>query len=118
VAELRLAVLFQAAVLTPRYVPLPVFPAITRDLNLVVSETVPWGELAQLVRAQSGPYLERLEYKDTYRDRERLGVDKKSQLFTITLRAAESTLTNQQADAIRDQIVAACRASLGAELRA
>jgi phenylalanyl-tRNA synthetase beta chain len=118
VAELKLAVLMKAAVLVPRYAPLPVFPAITRDLNLVVDEAVRWADLAKLVHSEGGPHLEALQYQDTYRDAERLGAGKKSQLFTITLRDPQSTLTSQQADAIRDRIIAACHTSLGAELRA
>ena len=46
------------------------------------------------------------------------GRDKKSLLFSIALRSAEGTLTSQQADEVRDRIVAACRAKHGAELRA
>ncbi len=56
------------------------------------------------------PCLEHLEYRDTYRDPKRLGEGKKSLLMTITLRWKEGTLTSQQADEIRDQVVAACRA--------
>ncbi|MGW8256820.1 MAG: phenylalanine--tRNA ligase subunit beta-related protein, partial [Thermoguttaceae bacterium] len=62
--------------------------------------------------------LEELQYRQTYRDPKRLGQGKKSLLFTIMLRLKHGTLTNQQADEIRDQILAACNAKLGAELRA
>ena len=63
------------------------------------------------------PLFESLEYRDTYRDPERLGQGKKSLLFSIALRSAEGTLTSEQADEVRDRIVAACRAKHGAELR-
>jgi phenylalanyl-tRNA synthetase beta chain len=104
--------------LVPQYVPLPAFPAVSRDLNLVVDETVLWAQVAATVRSHGGAELEGVEYRDTYRDAERLGGGKKSLLFSIVLRGASGTLTSQQADAIRDRIVTACKAEHHAELRA
>ena len=118
VAELKLAPLLDRANLIPQYVPLPAFPAVARDLNLVVDEPVRWARIAATVRRNGGPDLESVDYRDTYRDAQRLGAGKKSLLFSIGLRGQEGTLTSQQADAIRDRIVAACRQEHGAELRA
>jgi phenylalanyl-tRNA synthetase beta chain len=118
VAEVRLALLLKIADLVPHYVKQPAFPAIHRDLNLVVDENVRWAQLAQIARTGGGTHLEGLEYKDTYRDAERLGPGKKSLLMTITLRAPDGTLTSQQADAICGEIVALCHRDLGANLRA
>jgi phenylalanyl-tRNA synthetase beta chain len=118
VAELKLAALFERAELMPQYVPLPAFPAVARDLNLVVDEAVRWAQIAATVRGNGGRDLESLEYRDTYRDANRLGGGKKSFLFSIGLRSPDGTLTSQQADGVRDQIIAACRREHGAELRA
>ena len=87
VAELKLAPLFERADLIPQYVPLPAFPAVSRDLNLVVDEAVRWAQIAATVRRNGGPDLESLEYRDTYRDADRLGAGKKSFLFSIGLRS-------------------------------
>jgi len=118
VAEVSLAPLVECAELVPRYAPLPPYPLVTRDLNLVVAESVPWAQIAATVRQNGGETLESLDYRDTYRDAQRLGKDKKSLLLTIGLRSKEGTLTSQQADEIRDRVVAACRREHGAELRA
>jgi phenylalanyl-tRNA synthetase beta chain len=118
VAEIKISPLVEDADLMPSYVPLPAFPAVTRDINLVVDEAVRWANVAATVYANGGECLENLDYRDTYRDPKRLGEGKKSLLMTITLRWKEGTLTSQQADEIRDQVVAACRAKHGAELRA
>jgi phenylalanyl-tRNA synthetase beta chain len=116
VAEIRLAPLVEEANLVPRCASQSPYPAVTRDLNLVVAEAVRWADVAATVRSHGGPLFESLEYRDTYRDPERLG-DKKSLLFSIALRSNEGTLTSQQADEVRDRIVAACREKHGAELR-
>jgi phenylalanyl-tRNA synthetase beta chain len=117
VAEVKLAPLVKAANLIPRFAPLPPYPAVNRDLNLVVDESVRWADVAATVRASCGIYLEGLEYRDTYRDSQRLGAGKKSLLMTVSLRWEKGTMTSAQADQIRDQIVAACRAKHGAKLR-
>lgn len=118
VAELRLDLLAELADLVPRYQPLPSYPSVSRDLNLVVDEPVRWADLAATVEAASGEHFEKLTYRDTYRDPQRLGVGKKSLLMSLDLRWRQGTLTNQEADQIRDRIVAACRDKHGAELRA
>ncbi|MEX0675705.1 MAG: phenylalanine--tRNA ligase subunit beta [Pirellulales bacterium] len=118
VAELKLTTLDEVADLVPQYSQPPVFPAVSRDLNLVVDESVEWAEVAKTVNAAAAPYAECLQFQDVYRDRERLGADKKSLLFTLTLRSSEGTLTNEQADEVRTRVVAACRMAHGAQLRA
>jgi phenylalanyl-tRNA synthetase beta chain len=117
VAEVKLAPLIEAADLTPRWAPQPAYPAITRDVNLVVDEAVRWADLAATVRQHGGQELESIEsLGQPYR--EGLPSGKKSLLLRISLRSKEGTLTAGEADAIRDRIVAACKAAHGAELRA
>ena len=48
----------------------------------MVDESVRWAEVAATVRQHAGPDLESLEYRDTYRDPQRLGPGKKSLLLT------------------------------------
>ena len=117
VAELRLSVLFDAARLVAKQRPLSPFPAVTRDLNVVFDETVRWAAVARLVRSEAGELLESLEYQDTYRDEQRLGKDRKSLLLSFTLRSQSETLTNEQADALRDRVVAALTKELGGAMR-
>ncbi len=116
IAEVRLDVLFGLADLIPKYAEPSIYPAIVRDLNLIVDESVRWSSLAETVRQSVGPYLEDLRYGETYRDPQKDGASKKRLLFSITLRASDRTLTNEQADDIRQQVVAACHRDQGAVL--
>jgi phenylalanyl-tRNA synthetase beta chain len=117
VAEVRIALLDRVANLAPQAVELSPFPAVERDINLVVAENVRWGELASTIQSAAGTDLERLVYRDTYRDPERIGGGRKSFLFTIVLRGRNATLTSAAADEVRDAVVAACAKSHGAQLR-
>jgi len=118
VAELDLAVVVDAAVLVRRVEELSPFPPVARDVNLVVEENVPWASIEEVVLAQGGETLESLSFLEEYRDADRLGAGKKSLLFSIQLRSASETLTNEEADATRDRIVAALEKKVGGQLRA
>ncbi len=118
VAELRVSTLLAIANLVPQFVAPPVYPAVTRDLNLVVDEAVRWSDVEQTVRAAAEPHGESIAFQDVYRDANRLGPGKKSLLFTLTLRWRQGTLTGEEADGIRARVVAACEKAHGAQLRA
>jgi len=107
VAEIKLSALFAGATLIPQYTPPANFPAIQRDLNLEVDESVRWADVAANVRQAGGDLLEAVEYQDTYCDPQRLEKGKKRLLLRLRFRWAEGTLTNQEADDLRDRIVAA-----------
>ncbi len=117
VAEIDLDVLVAAAELVPTARPLSPYPPVSRDVNIVVAESIHWAEVADLVKVAGGELLEAVEYQETYRDPQRLGAGRKSLLFTVQLRSAKGTLTNEQADEVRDRIVHLLAEQVGGELR-
>jgi len=116
VAEVRIDVLAAAAKLVPAHQPTSPFPAIAQDLNLIVDESLRWSDLAATVRAAAGEHLEQVDYRETYRDAQHDGAGKKRLMFSFTLRSQQRTLTGEQAEQIRTQIVAACAESHAAVL--
>jgi phenylalanyl-tRNA synthetase beta chain len=116
VAELRLDALLKSARLIPQYVPLSPYPTTSRDLNLIVDESLRWAELAATIQSAGGEYLESLVFQEIYRDPQKDGAGKKRMLFSFTLRAPDRTLTSEEADGIRDAIVVACRRQHSARL--
>jgi phenylalanyl-tRNA synthetase beta chain len=116
VAELDLGVLNSVAQLIPQYKPQSLYPSITRDLNFVVDNRLRWAELAGTVCTAAGQCLEQIEYRETFRDSNKDGPNKKRLLLTVTLRSPDRTLTNEEADNIREQIVTACKATHAASL--
>jgi phenylalanyl-tRNA synthetase beta chain len=118
VAEIDLDLLGSAAELIPAAQPLSPYPPVGRDINIVVSDSVHWAEVAALVRETGGELVEAVEYQETYRHPERVGAGKKSLMFSLQLRSSTATLTNEEADAARDRIVATLARQVGAALRA
>jgi phenylalanyl-tRNA synthetase beta chain len=94
------------------------YPPVGRDVNIVVNESIRWAEVERLVRTAGGELVESIQYQETYRDPQRLGAGKKSLLFTLQLRSAAATLTNEEADGVRERIVAILAQQVGGELRA
>ncbi len=118
VAEVQLSVLAKIVNLIPQAGEIPAYPAVTRDVNLVVDEEVRWADVEQTVSEAALPFGEAVALQDVYRDAKRLGPGKKSLLFTLTLRSREGTLTNDEADHVRTAVVEACHKAHGGELRA
>ena len=117
VAELRLALLVSASNLVPHYHPLSAYPAVERDLNFEVAESVRWADLAATVQSVARGLLQRLAYVETYRDAQRLGPDRKSIVLKLVLRRNDGTLKSDEADTLVAAVVAECAKQHGAKLR-
>jgi phenylalanyl-tRNA synthetase beta chain len=115
-AELSFDLLVEQANLVPQHRPLPPFPAIARDLSLVVRQSLPWSELAATVRLAAGPYLESLTYLDTFRGGN-VPPGWQSLHFGLRFRHPDRTLTGEEADGVVKTIVEACAARFEASLR-
>ena len=59
-------------------------------------------------RSAAGNLLESLQFQEVYHDPKKDGPDKKRLFFSITLRSPERTLTNEEADQVRQDVVTAC----------
>ncbi len=116
VAEFDLGVLENIAVLIPRHHNQSLFPAISRDFNLIMADEVRWSDIEQTVRDAGGELLESVDYMETFRNTEKDGKGKKRILLSVTLRSPEETLTGEQADQVCQSIVGRCSQQHGATL--
>jgi len=98
------------------YVPLPRFPAITRDLAVVCDSAVTVGELSECIRSADAAELKDVRFFDVYAG-PGIPAGKKSVAFSLTLRSDEGTLTDEHAQNAMDRILAALRDNLGAVIR-
>lgn len=90
-------------------------PGVRRDLAVLVSDAVPFAEIEAAIRIAAGSVLERLWVFDDFRGP---GIPENSHSLGIglTLRKPDSTFTDEEANRVRDEIVAAL-VPLGATLR-
>ncbi|MFY0543697.1 phenylalanine--tRNA ligase subunit beta [Brevibacillus sp. H7] len=98
------------------YNPLPKFPAVTRDLALVVDRAVPAAALESVIRQTAGELLESLTLFDVYTG-ERIAADKKSMAFSLVYRHPERTLQDEEIQQVTQAVIQALKEQTGAELR-
>ena len=96
--------------------PLPKFPAVSRDIALVVNEDVPAGDLMKCMEKAGGKLLEEIKLFDVYRG-ERLGEGKKSLAFSLSFRSPDHTLTDAEITAAVDKVLSQTGKQYGANLR-
>jgi phenylalanyl-tRNA synthetase beta chain len=99
-----------------RYRPLPRFPAVERDLAVVVPEQVLSAHLRDTIRQAGGELLAEAQAFDEYHGAQ-VGVGKKSVAFSLTFRSPERTLTDQEVDQVLEKIRVALSEQYGALLR-
>jgi phenylalanyl-tRNA synthetase beta chain len=83
--------------------PLPRFPAVERDLAVVVEDHVAAGALLASIREAGGDYLERARAFDEYHGPQ-VPDGHKSIAFTLTFRSPERTLTDAEVDKVMTEI--------------
>ncbi|MFD5133204.1 phenylalanine--tRNA ligase subunit beta [Streptomyces olindensis] len=103
-----------ATVAAPR---ISTFPVATQDVALVVDAVVPAAEVEEALRDGAGELLESIRLFDVYENAEQLGEGRKSLAYALRFRAADRTLTVDEASAARDAAVALAGERVGAELR-
>jgi phenylalanyl-tRNA synthetase beta chain len=114
--ELGLAPVFEALPRTARVAALPRFPAIYVDVALVVDTDVTAQRVEDAIRSAGAPEVTSVRLFDVYRG-DQVGADRKSLAFALELRSPDRTLTDEEANEVRDRIVATAQRDLGAELR-
>jgi len=96
--------------------PLPKFPAVTRDIAVVVDEKVGTGTMMEAIQAAGGKNLESVKLFDIYRG-EKLGAGRKSVAFAMSFRAPDRTLTDEEIAGAMSKILNALDTGFGAALR-
>jgi len=93
------------------------FPAVERDVNLVVAEDVPWADIERAIRSAAGPMLEHCRVVEVWQDAARLGAGTKSVVVALRLRSDKGTLSGDDANAVVQEVVEACGRAVNATLR-
>lgn len=98
------------------YKPLPKYPAVTRDIALLVDENVTVGSIMDIIEENGGELLEKAELFDVYRGKQ-IESGKKSVAFALTYRDAEKTLTDDEVSKVHKNILSGLEKELNAVLR-
>jgi phenylalanyl-tRNA synthetase beta chain len=92
------------------------FPAISRDIAMIVSEDLTHEKIWDVIFHPREPMLERVEFFDLFSGGE-IGEGKKSLAYRLTYRDRSRTLTSEEVSAVHAKIRERLQRDLGAELR-
>lgn len=116
VAEIELEPLVAAGERERTFRELPKFPAVVRDVALVVEETVSHAEIVAAIEKNRNKVLERVELFDIYRGSS-IPTGKKSMAYSLTFRATDRTLTDTEVNGAHELLKRSLVQTLKCEIR-
>ena len=115
-AEINIDKIVKYARFNKKYVEIPKYPAVERDIAMVVDEAVEVGQIERIITKKAKKMLEEINLFDVYRN-EKLGENKKSVAYSLKFRLSDRTLTDEEVNTTMQEIIAALEKELNAELR-
>jgi phenylalanyl-tRNA synthetase beta chain len=116
IAELNLDLLYKHTDSSNKYKPLPKFPAVTRDIALIVEDAILVQDIEDVIVKQGGNILESAKLFDVYKGKQ-ISEGKKSIAYAIVYRREDKTLTDEEVNKVHEKILRTLEHKLGAELR-
>ena len=115
-AELEFEMLMSLARGAIKVKPIPRFPAIQRDLSIIVDEEIHWAEIIKAIESKSPSELEDVRFVGIYRGKS-IPFGSKSVTLSLRFRDEDGTLTHEIVDGFEAEIVRSLNESVSAELR-
>jgi len=116
VAELSITALAALPPAPVKYEPLPRFPAVQRDLAIVVGGEVTAAEVEAAIRAMELPLLTRVTLFDVYTGGQ-VGAGRRSLAWSLTFQAPDRTLTDAEVNRLHERILGEVARRFRAEVR-
>lgn len=99
-----------------KYKQLPKYPAVSRDIAMLIDDNINVSKIEKIIKKNAGNILEGYTLFDVYKGSQ-IPEGKKSVAYSVTFRADDRTLTDDEISAVFDKILAGLKELLGAELR-
>jgi phenylalanyl-tRNA synthetase beta chain len=115
-AELELSPLLAGSRHVPQLRALPRFPAVRRDVSLIVLDDLPFEKIESLIRGLALEFLESIDFVTTYRGKP-LEAGFKSVTITLVFRSPAATLTSEQVESSVQRAIDSAKRELGATVR-
>ena len=115
-AELKFDVLYALRRALPIYEALPKFPAVSRDIAVVCDASIPVGSLEECIMANGGTFLKDCALFDVYQGHH-IAEGMKSVAFSLTMRADDRTMTDDDAEQTVKAVLAALKEKFNAVIR-
>ncbi|MGB1248189.1 MAG: phenylalanine--tRNA ligase subunit beta, partial [Chitinophagales bacterium] len=100
-----------------RFALIPKFPAVSRDLAMILDNEVDFEAVKTVVKKAGGKRVKSVDLFDVYKNEEKIGADKKSYAINFTLLNEEKTMTDKEIDKIFQKIMRTLEQELSATIR-
>ena len=114
--EINLDLFYTHSTKPIQYVPIPKYPAVERDIAVVVDETLPASEMKNMIMAFASELIESVSIFDVYRG-VHIPEGKKSLAFNIVYRSRQRTLTDDEVERVHTELVDSVLKKTGGALR-
>lgn len=115
-AEVNLSKVTKYSKVNKKYIEVPKFPAVERDIAIIVDEKVEVGQIEKIIIKKAKKLLEKMQLFDIYRN-EKLGDNKKSVAYSLIFRDKNRTLSDEEINVVMENIIGELQKTLNAELR-
>lgn len=115
-AEVNLSKVTKYSKANKKYVEVPKFPAVERDIALIVDEKIEVGQIEKIITKKAKKFLEKMQLFDIYRN-EKLGKNKKSVAYSLIFRDKNRTLSDEEINDVMENVINELQRTLNAELR-
>ncbi|NLY19118.1 MAG: phenylalanine--tRNA ligase subunit beta [Clostridiaceae bacterium] len=116
IAVLDVVSIIERADMIRQYKPLPKYPAVERDIAILVKEDVPARDIDAVLKKNGGDILEEIRIFDVYKG-EQVPEGMKSMAYTLTFRAYDRTLVDDDVNKIMEKILQGLKNAFDATLR-
>lgn len=116
IGELDFEAMFKSVQTEIKFKELPKYPAVTRDIAMLVDKSVAVADIEEVINKAGGATLESVKLFDVY-EGEQIEAGKKSVAYSAVFRAADRSLTGEEVQTVFDKIVKKLEGRLGAQLR-
>lgn len=116
IAVLDVASVIERADMIRQYKPLPRFPAVERDIAILVKEDVMARDIGAVLKKNGGDILEDIQVFDVYKG-EQVPEGMKSMAYTLTFRAQDRTLVDDEVNKVMEKILQELKNAFNASLR-
>ena len=115
VAVIDMPEVLKYATFDRKYTGIAKYPAVTRDISMVVPKEILVGQIEEIIEKKGGAYLESYHLFDLY-EGEQIKAGFKSVAYSIVFRAKDKTLSDTEVTEAMDRILKGLEA-MGIELR-
>ncbi|MBP7867387.1 MAG: phenylalanine--tRNA ligase subunit beta [Acidobacteria bacterium] len=116
VGEFLLEPLFESVDRPFAFTPVPRFPPVSRDISFTVDNAVPFSKIKAVAESVKAGELTRMDAVEIYRGKE-IPAGRYAMTVRVVFQRCDGTLTDAEADALRNRLTEALKRSAGIEVR-